>query len=168
MNWKRCDDFAYHGLLVIGAALAIGVAGYMLSRVIVPPSVSAQVQPLGNETSPVINNSAPFQRGTLLNTKGTSAANTAITTSIAASPTRRVYLYGIEARCSAGSAVLDVKNGVAGTIMWDTQATAVGTTNFARRWETPLASSTDNGMDITLGACGATNTGVLIVQASRF
>ncbi len=102
-----------------------------------------------------------------LNSESTSAVNTAVTKSISNVFGMRVYLFSVSARCSAGTAGLTVKDGVAGTTIWTSAAAEVGTTSFKFQWNPGLASSTGNGMDITLGACGAGNTGTLDVQASQ-
>jgi hypothetical protein len=109
-----------------------------------------------------------IQPSTTRNSETTSAVNTAITVSIAASGSTRVYLYGVAARCSAGNASITIKDGVAGTIIWSSDANFVGTSTTSIAWTSaPLASSAGNGMDIVLSACGGGNTGTLDVQASQ-
>jgi hypothetical protein len=102
------------------------------------------------------------------NSEQTSAANTAVTRSVTGSFGARVHLWSVSARCSAGTAQLTVKDGVAGTIVWSTAATEVATTTFKFQWNPSLSSASGNGMDITLGTCGAANTGTLDVQLSQF
>lgn len=109
-----------------------------------------------------------FQGVTSFNQEQTSAANTAVSVSIAASAGQRVHLYSFGVRCSAGSANVVVKDGVGGTAIWTSDAAFVGTSTKTATWSTPLASSLGNGMDIVLGACGASNTGTLDVQVSKF
>lgn len=104
------------------------------------------------------------------NSETASAVNTAVTKSIAVGPVQlgqRVHLYSVSARCSAGTAQLQVKDGVGGTVIWSSAATEVGTTTFKYQWSPGLASSPGNGMDIVLGTCGAGNTGTLDVEASQ-
>lgn len=102
------------------------------------------------------------------NSESTSAANTAVTRSITGILGARVHLWSVSARCSAGTAQLTVKDGVAGTTIWTSAATEVATTTFKFQWNPSLSSASGNGMDITLGTCGAANTGILDVQASQF
>ncbi len=109
----------------------------------------------------------PIQGLVLQNSESVSAANTAVTKSIAAAFNQQVFLYSVSARCSAGTASLTVKDGVAGTTIWTSAAAEVGTTSFKFQWNPGLASSSGNGMDITLGTCGVGNTGTLDVQASQ-
>lgn len=108
------------------------------------------------------------QEPTTFNSLTTGAADTAVTASIAASGNQRAHAYSVTAYCSAGTAQVTVKDGVAGTVIFQTPAAAVGTSMWSFTWNTPLASSPAKGMDIVLGTCGAANTGTLIVQASRF
>lgn len=101
------------------------------------------------------------------NSETTSAANTEITKSFAALPGTRVSLFSVNARCSAGTASLTVKDGVAGTVIWSTATTEVSTTTFKFQWAPGLASSFSAGMDIILSTCGGGNTGTLDVQISQ-
>lgn len=102
------------------------------------------------------------------NSEQTSGTNAAVTKSITGVASKRVFLYGVTVRCSAGNASLTVKDGVSGTVIWSSDAAFAGTSSTAVGWtSSPLASSTNAGMDIVLGACGASNTGTLDVQASQ-
>ncbi len=103
------------------------------------------------------------------NSETTSAVNTAITKSLALSltGTARIVLFSVSARCSAGTAQLQVKDGLAGTVIWSTGATEIGTSTFRFQWNPGLASSLSRGMDVVLSACGVGNTGVLDIQASQ-
>jgi hypothetical protein len=108
------------------------------------------------------------QPATTFNSESTSATATAVTKSIAASGVTRVFLYGVTVRCSAGSASVTVKDGVAGTVIWSSNSTFASTSTSSIAWTSaPLASSSGNGMDIVLGSCGAGQTGTLDVQASQ-
>jgi hypothetical protein len=118
----------------------------------------------GPSIQPLSFSTAPFQN---LNSESTSAANSAVTKSIPAASISRVHLFSVSARCSAGTAQLQVKDGVGGTVIWSTGATEVTTTTFRFQWSPGLASSGGNGMDIVLSTCGAANTGTLDVQASQ-
>lgn len=97
-----------------------------------------------------------------------SAVATAVTKSLPVSTSGRIHLFSVSARCSAGTSSLTVKDGVAGTTIWSSGTTEVGTTTFKNQWNPSLSSSFGNGMDIVLGTCGGGNTGTLDVQASRF
>jgi hypothetical protein len=115
-----------------------------------------------------IESSAVAQPDTLFNSETVSGANAPITVSIAGSSGTKVHLFDVNARCSAGTANITIKDGVGGTTKWSTATTAVGTADTTKSWGTPLASTTGNGMDIVLSACGTANTGTLDVHASRF
>jgi hypothetical protein len=140
-----------------GGASATNISAYYF---FIPPGAqsgltSTEVQPLSWASNQ-------------MNTEQTSAANTAVTKSVAATNFARVHLFSVSARCSAGTAQLQVKDGVGGTVIWSTAATEVATTTFRYQWNPSLTSTFGNGMDIVLGACGAANTGTLDVQASQF
>ncbi len=109
---------------------------------------------------------APVQGFTLFNSQTTGAANTAVTTTLTGAASTRTHLYSAEAYCSAGTANLTVQDG-AGTI-YQTPAGAVGTSPFRREWPVGLTATTANNLVVTLGACGAANTGTLSVQGDRF
>ena len=108
------------------------------------------------------------QGASVQNVSTTSAADTAITTSIAAVSGERVHLHAVSAYCSAGTSTLTIKNGVAGTTIFKTPAAFIATTVTGLAWTTPLDSSTGSGMDIVLGTCGGGNTGTLNIQADRY
>lgn len=101
------------------------------------------------------------------NSRSVSAANTAVTASIAAVTAQQVHLYSVAARCSAGTAQLQVKDAIGGAVIYDTSATEVAATTFRWTFAPPLSNPVGNGMDVVLGACGAGNTGTLIVHASQ-
>lgn len=105
---------------------------------------------------------------TVFNSQTTGAANTAVVTTIAAGvANEKAHVYKVTARCSAGTSSLTVASG--GTTIWTSETGAVGTTNFREEWATGLtATAIASAMDVTLAACGAGNTGTLIVQADRF
>lgn len=132
--------------------------------------VSGTVTATANQGTAAAGTSAwpvsPIQGATLFNSVTTGAANTAVTVTIAAAAGTRAHLYGLDARCSAGTATLDVDDGATG--IWDSAAGEVGTTTVRFNWTTALTGSTNTAMTITLSACGAGNTGTLIVQADRF
>ena len=107
------------------------------------------------------------QRGRVFNTLTTGAANTAVTATIAALAGVQAHLYGVTAYCSAGTAQLTVA--VGGTNVWQSPATAIGTTMTSIAW-TPVALTGTVGaaLVVTLGTCGAGNTGTLAVQGDRW
>jgi hypothetical protein len=100
----------------------------------------------------------------LRNSSATGAANTAVTASIAAISAQNVYLFSVEMSCSAGTGSLQIKDGVSGTVIWQSPAAA----NIQRVFFTPLASTSGNGMDVVASTCGVSNTTTLSVQASQF
>lgn len=101
-----------------------------------------------------------------LNTESTSAANTAVSKVIAALFNQRAHLFTVSARCSAGTAQIIVLDGA--TQIWSSAATEVSTTTFRFQWNPSLSNTLGNSMTVTLGTCGAANTGTLDVQASQF
>ena len=122
----------------------------------------------GSSSSTSTTATSPSEGAALFNTSETSAVNTAVTRSIAGVAAQRVHLYTVSAYCSAGSASLTIKDGVAGTTIWVSTATFIGTVVTSITFPVGLTSTTGNGMDITLGACGGGNTGTLQVEADRF
>ncbi len=116
------------------------------------------------------------QPATTLNTETISGSNAAQTKSITGATGKRVYLYSASCRCSGTNrSTLTVKDGVGGTTVWSSGGAALGGcistsdgTTGMYSFAVPLASSLGNGMDIVAGACGASNTSTLDVQASQF
>jgi hypothetical protein len=122
-----------------------------------------------NPSSPTGLSSSSTQPPVTANKESVSAANTPVTITIGAfslSPAMRAHLYSVSARCSAGSAQLTILDGVAGTQIFSTSTTEVGTTTFRFQWNPGLASSITNALVVSLGTCGAANTGTLDVEAS--
>lgn len=118
---------------------------------------------------------------TNFNQEQTSSSNASVSVSLdvpnAASTFNLVrgHLFSVSAHCSAGTAQLTVDDGgtshsinSSGTQMWSSASGEVGTTTFKFQWFPGLAASPSNGILITLGACGAGNTGTLDVQGSVF
>ncbi len=110
---------------------------------------------------------ATAQPGTSQNQEVTQLAGAA---SVTLSPGigQQVYVYSVSARCSAGTAGLTI-NG-AGTILWTSGTTEVGTTTFRFQWNPGLTAPNpvNNSTVITLSTCGGGNTGTLDVQASIY
>jgi hypothetical protein len=116
-----------------------------------------------NTTGDIYTGSTPIQSG-ITNSQTTGAANTAVAVTLTASATQQSFIHSISARCSAGTATLTVTDGT--STVWSTSTGAVTTTNFEKYWNTALSSTANADPVITLSACGAGNTGTLIVQAS--
>lgn len=104
--------------------------------------------------------------GTLTNSQTVSAADTAVSVTLAAAANTRSHIYKVTARCSTGTSNLAITHG--GTTVWSTGATEVGTVNFREEWATGLTGPVNSAAVITLAACGAGNTGTLIVQSDVF
>lgn len=109
---------------------------------------------------------ATVQGAGLTNSQQVSAANTAVSKTITGVANQRAHLYRVDAFCSAGTSSLTITDG--GTTIWSTPAGAVGTTEFTATWPVALSMTTGATGVITLGPCGAANTGTLIVQADQF
>lgn len=110
---------------------------------------------------------APVQGPTLFNSQTTGAANTAVVVTIAAVASQRAHLYRVEASCAAGTASLTVTD--AGTTVWSTLATEVGTARFRQAFAPAgLTAGTNSALVVTLTTCGVGNAGTLIVHADRF
>jgi hypothetical protein len=111
----------------------------------------------------------PLQPATTKNTETTSAANAAQTVSIAGVASQKVYLMALAVRASAATPVcgVTVKDGVGGTIIWTSDANFVSNSTRTVTWTVPLASSSGNGMDIVVSACGVGLTSTLDVEASQ-
>jgi len=111
----------------------------------------------------------PVQPSTLKNAQTTSAANTAQTSSTAGSAGQRVYLYSLAVQASASATCsVTVKDGVAGTVIWSSDASFVTVGVRTITWPVPLTSSTGNGMDVVVSACGSAVTSTLAVQESQW
>lgn len=117
-------------------------------------------------STPIPCGAAPGQGLTLFNSQTVSAANTAVTITIAAMTGARTHVYSLDAFCSAGTSNLTITDG--GTTIWSTPATEVPVTRDRISWPTGLTSATNSAIVITLAACGAANTGTLDVQADRY
>lgn len=103
--------------------------------------------------------------GNLFNNLTTGAANTAVTKTFTQATDVSWRLNSVAAYCSAGTAQLTVTDG--GTTIWQTPAGAVTTTMTSFTWTTPL-QLVAAAPAVTLGTCGAGNTGTLILQASKY
>lgn len=103
--------------------------------------------------------------GHVYNNQTTGVADTAVTATFTQQPGTQWRLISASAYCSAGTASLTVADG--GTTIWSTPAGAVGTTLSTFNWTTPLMF-VGVAPTVTLGTCGAANTGTLIIQAARF
>ena len=128
-------------------------------------SIKGTVDQGVSATSPNAWTQIPVQSPTLLNSSTTGAANSAVAVTLTATPNVRNMIRKVSAYCSAGSANLTIADG--GTTIFNTPVGAVGTSIFDSQWNPGLASTTGNVATITLGACGVSNTGTLIIQADR-
>lgn len=106
---------------------------------------------------------SPTQRGTLFNTRSVSGVNAAVSTTITAATSERGHVYRIDARCSAGTAALEIESPT-GTVLWDRVAAASFDVTFPTGW----TSAVNTTITVELATCGAGNTGTLIVQADRY
>jgi hypothetical protein len=109
---------------------------------------------------------SPIEGPTLLNSQSVSAANTAITITLAGAAGTRVHLYAMAGYCSAGSAIIQAMDGAAA--LWTAPAGTVGTMPYTVTWPVGLTGTTGGTMTATLGSCGVGNVGTLSVQADRF
>lgn len=103
--------------------------------------------------------------GEIFNNQTTGAANTAVTTTFTQGTGTAWRILSIAAYCSAGSASLTVTDG--GTTVWSTPAGTITTSLVSFTWPIPVML-VGAAPAITLGACGASNTGTLIIQAANF
>lgn len=117
---------------------------------------------LPGQSSGTANNAST---GHVFNNQTTGAADAAVTATFTQQPGTQWRLISASAYCSAGTASLTVTDG--GTTIWSTPASAVGTALAAFNWTTPLMF-VGAAPAVTLGTCGAANTGTLIIQAARF
>jgi hypothetical protein len=111
---------------------------------------------------------APVERGTLQNSRTASAANTTNTVTVTGVANQSVHIYKIQARCSGGSAFLQVSDGA--TLIYDTDGGTVPSgTQFAEfEWATGLSMTAGNNAVVTVGACGAGNISVINLEADQF
>jgi hypothetical protein len=104
--------------------------------------------------------------GTLFNASTTSAADTAVVVTIAASANTRAHVYGFDAFCSVGTSNVTITDG--GTTIWKTPAVEITTVRTAVAFPVALTGATNSAVVITLATCGGGNTGTLMTQADRF
>lgn len=113
---------------------------------------------------------ANVQRGTLLNQRQNSAANTINTITLSAVAGQSNHLYAItEATCTpAGNSSISVADGA--TTIFSTQPGEVPTapSAFVDHWFTGLTGTVNTAMTISIQACGTGNNSVLGIQADRF
>lgn len=103
--------------------------------------------------------------GEIFNNQTTGAANTAVTTTFTQGTGTAWRIVSIAAYCSAGSASLTITD--ASTTIWSTPAATITTTFVSFTWPVPLML-VGAAPAVTLGACGAGNTGTLIIQGANF
>lgn len=119
-------------------------------------------QPAVNSWHTILNQGAG--NATIFNSRAVSAANAAVTTTLTQAANVRQNIFSITAFCSAGTSRLSITDAA---LIWETQAGAIGTAFTKIDFAVPftLAGATPN---VTLDACGAANTGTLMVQAARY
>ncbi len=140
---------AYMGLSIIVAL----VVGAMLASW----PVGAQFGLSGNIRS------SPIQQGGILNDQTTGSANTAVTTTLTGVTGRAIHIQGVSARCSAGTAGITIQ--ADSTTVYSTGTGEIGTVTVDKAWPVALTALPGKTMTVELSACGASNTGTLIVQA---
>jgi len=161
----------YSATLPAGGQMIVGPTG-------IPATVDANGRLLTNPTwtvagpvttvptTPAVPRlTAQVQYTTLLNSSTTGAADTPVVVTFNAAAAVRHHVYSVAAYCSAGTASLLITDG--GVTKWNPPATTVGTTLFSATWTTGLTFATNSAAVITLGTCGAGNTGTLIIQADQ-
>jgi len=114
-------------------------------------------------TPPLVGQS---QYGALLNTHQDSAVNTALTVNIAGAAGTRIHVYSVTAACSAGNADLNIDDGA--TTIWHTASNSIAAVAIQYLFPVPLTLTTGAAGAVTLGSCGAGNTGHISVQADRW
>jgi hypothetical protein len=101
----------------------------------------------------------------ILNSETTALAGSA-SASLSGSSNKRVTVYSVSARCSAGSAGITITDG--STQIWSSGSSEVGTSTFKFQWNPGLSGRISLGVTVTLTTCGGGNTGTLDVQASQY
>lgn len=92
--------------------------------------------------------------------------NATVTITIVPNTFQRAHLFSLNARCSAGTAGITVKDGT--TIVWSSGAAEVTTTSFTKTWPIGYSASPGKNLVVALTTCGAANVGTLDVQGSVF
>lgn len=157
-------DVTYNGATCGVSATRLITAVYIFYP---PGSYPSSLQPASLSQGPLNNP----------NSEVTSTTNNPVTSSLEVQTGRttleRGHLFSVSAYCSAGTAQLTVKDGGTtnslnngGVQIWSSAPADVGTTSFKFQWNPGLSSSAGNGILVTLGACGAGNTGTLDIQGS--
>lgn len=154
----------YYGPVTTNTVQIVGANG-------IPLDVDANGNFTGNQglpqaTSPNAWGVVPVQGPALFNSEVVSAANAAVSVVVAAVASQRVHLRRVDARCSAGTATLTVTDGA--TVIWSSIGAEVAAARFTQQWQPSVDTTTSAALTVTLGACGAANTGTLTVQADRF
>ena len=108
----------------------------------------------------------PEQHPNTSNQEVTAVAGTASVT-ISAVSGKRAHLSGLTARCSAGTASVNVTDG--GVTIWSSDAAFIGTTSKSVAWTPkPLASGVNSALVVNLTTCGGGNTGTLDVEVEQY
>ncbi len=101
-----------------------------------------------------------------LNNVEATQTNATVTITIAPNSFQRAHLFSLNARCSAGTAGVTVKDGT--VIMWSSGAAEVGVTSFTKTFPIGYSASPGKSLVVALTTCGAANVGTLDVQGSVF
>ena len=111
----------------------------------------------------------PIQRATVLNTATTGAANTAVTTTLAATANQRAHIYAIDVYCSAGAGAADLTIADGAATIYRIPAAAITAAVTRREWPVGLSNAVVNtNLVVAAPACGVGNTTTLVVQADRY
>ena len=108
----------------------------------------------------------PVQGQNLFNSNNSSAANTALTTTITGVAGQRVHIYKVTAACTGGASTTATIADGAGVI-WSTTVPANNMT-VTESWTPGLTISTGANAVIVVNACGAGNTSFSLIQADQF
>ena len=103
--------------------------------------------------------------GEVFNSQTTGAANTAVTTTFTQGTGTAWRIVSVAAYCSTGSASVTITDG--GPTIWSTPAATITTSFVSFTWPIPLML-VGAAPAVTLGACGGSGTGTLIIQAENF
>ena len=158
-TWNRHRD------VTIGDGVApAGIAAnslYVADSIIAGSSTYNRIRGVGGNVQ-VMNTQG---RAGTVTQQSVSAANTAVSITITGFANVLTVLNGVDAYCSAGTSSITVARSTGPTTIWSTPATAVGTTLFSKEWPVPMTSTvTGDSFTVTLAACGAANTGTLMVR----
>lgn len=112
------------------------------------------------------------QSGTLFNSNTAGADDTAVTVTIPAAVGERVHIYRLGFRCfpetDADTSNASIRISPLGTLLWVSQGGAMSSDETTVTWPVPFTSDENQGLDITVPACGVGNSNRINIQADRF